>query len=116
MRVLGRPDRLETALLERAGKLRRRHRIIGKEHRAAEMHTALPCSRLYSCLVRSKGPLLRPDLTPTRTAAAGRGKDRRRRPASAGAQRPCGGPTLQSRSLKEGPLPDLLNNVRENDS
>src|SRR5438477_1924655 len=28
----------------------------------------------------------------------------------------CGGPTLQSRSLKEGPLPDLLNNVRGNDS
>ena len=69
-----------------------------------------------SCLVRSKGPLLRPDLTPTRTAAAGRGKDRRRRPASAGAQRPCGGPPLQSRSLKEGPLPDLLNNVLGNDS
>src|SRR5437763_12759526 len=33
-----------------------------------------------------------------------------------GAQRPCGGPTLQSRSLKEGPLPDLLNNVLGNDS
>jgi transposase InsO family protein len=62
------------------------------------------------------GPLLRPDLTPTRTAAAGRGKDRRRRPASAGAQRPCGGPTLQSRSFEEGPLPDLLNNVPGNDS
>src|SRR5438309_6507236 len=75
----------------------------------------LGCSN-PSCLVRSKGPLLRPDLTPTRTAAAGRGKDRRRRPASAGAQRPCDGPTLQSRSLKEGPLPDLLNNVRGNDS
>src|ERR1700730_7968422 len=43
MRVLGRPDRLETALLQRAGKLRRRHRIIGKEHRAAEMHVPLPC-------------------------------------------------------------------------
>src|ERR1700739_1447638 len=41
MRVLGRPDRLETALLKRAGKLRRRHRIIGKEHRAAEMHVPL---------------------------------------------------------------------------
>src|ERR1700758_4657321 len=43
MRVLGRPDRLETALLKRAGKLRRRHRIIGKEHRAAEMHVPLLC-------------------------------------------------------------------------
>ena len=42
MRVLGRPHRLETALLERAGKLHRRHRIVGKEHRAAEMHATLP--------------------------------------------------------------------------
>src|SRR5260370_422540 len=43
MRVLRRPNRLETALLESAGKLHRRHRIIGKEHRAAEMHAALLC-------------------------------------------------------------------------
>jgi hypothetical protein len=28
----------------------------------------------------------------------------------------CGGPTLQSRSFKEGPLPDLVNNVLGNDS
>src|SRR5271169_5185607 len=42
MRVLRRPHRLETALLERAGQLHRRHRIIGKEHRAAEMHATLP--------------------------------------------------------------------------
>src|SRR5215470_7301691 len=42
MRVLGHPDRLETALLKRASKLRRWHRIIGKEHRAAEMHTTPP--------------------------------------------------------------------------
>jgi hypothetical protein len=40
-----------------------------------------------SCFVRPKGPLLRPDLSPGLTAAAGWGKDRRRRPASAGAQR-----------------------------
>jgi hypothetical protein len=39
--VLGRPDRLETALLQRAGKLRRRHRIIRKEHRAAEIYVPL---------------------------------------------------------------------------
>ena len=35
---------------------------------------------------------------------------------SAGAQRPCGGPPLPSRSLKEGPLPDLLNNLLGNDT
>src|SRR5260370_22366385 len=43
MRVLRRPNRLETALLESAGKLHCRHRIIGKEHRPAEMHAALLC-------------------------------------------------------------------------
>jgi Integrase core domain len=69
-----------------------------------------------SCSVRPKGPLLRPDLLPSTTAVAGRGKDRRRRPAAAGAQRPCGGPPLRSRSLKQGPLSDLLNNVLGNDS
>ena len=42
--VLGRPNRLEPALLKRAGKLHRRHRIIGEEHRAAEMH-AVPSLR-----------------------------------------------------------------------
>src|SRR6266567_4459390 len=41
VRVLRRPDRFETALLKRTGKLHRRHRIIGKEHRAAEMHGTL---------------------------------------------------------------------------
>ena len=46
MGVLGCPNRFETVLLERAGKLHRRHRIIGKEHRAAEMHTTLPCYRM----------------------------------------------------------------------
>ena len=48
MRVLGRPDRLETALLKRAGKLHRRHGIIGEEHRAAKC--------IYSpCFSRSGG-------------------------------------------------------------
>jgi hypothetical protein len=28
----------------------------------------------------------------------------------------CGGPTLRSHSLKEGPLPDRRNNLRNNDS
>jgi hypothetical protein len=69
-----------------------------------------------SCLVRPKGPLLRPDLLSPATAAAGRGKDRRRRPAAAGAQRPCGGLTLPSHSLKEGHLFDRLNNLPGNDS
>src|SRR5260370_40040338 len=46
-----------------------------------------------------------------RLAEAGRGKDRRRRPASAGAQRPCGGPTRESPSPKEGTLSDLLDNL-----
>src|SRR5215471_11338481 len=52
VRVLGRPDRLETALLQRAGEFRRRHRIIGKEHRAAEMHVPLP-----RCLLVQRGRL-----------------------------------------------------------
>ena len=46
--------------------------------------------------------MLRPDLLPITTAGAGRGKDRRRRPAKAGAKRPCGGPLQRSHSLKEG--------------
>ena len=49
MRVLGRPDQLETALLERVSKFHRRHRILGEEHRAAEMHPTLPL--LSPCLV-----------------------------------------------------------------
>src|SRR5262252_9346881 len=75
----------------------------------------LGCTNI-SCFVRPKGPLLRPDLPPPMTAAAGRGKDRRRRPAKAGAQRPCGGLLLRSHSLKEGPLPDPHNNLCSNDS
>jgi len=42
MRVLGRPYRLETALLESEGKLHCRYRIVGEEHRAAEIHATLP--------------------------------------------------------------------------
>jgi hypothetical protein len=41
MRVLGCPNRFKAALFEFAGKLRRRHRVIGKEHRATEMHATL---------------------------------------------------------------------------
>src|SRR5262249_24529356 len=69
-----------------------------------------------SCFVRPQGPLLRPDLLSPMTAAAGRGKDRRRRPATVGAQCPCGGLLLRSHSLKEGPLPDRQNNLRSIDS
>ena len=43
MRVLRRPDGLETALLKRMGQRHRRHRIVGEEHRATELHVILPC-------------------------------------------------------------------------
>jgi transposase InsO family protein len=69
-----------------------------------------------SCLVRPKGPLLRPDLPPITTGAASRGKDRRRRPAIGGAQRPCSRMSLRSRSLKEGLMPDKMNNPLANDT
>jgi hypothetical protein len=52
----------------------------------------------------------------TTTVATGRGKDRQRRPAAAGAQRPCGSPPLRPHSLKEEPVPDRLNNLLGNDS
>ena len=48
-------------------------------------------SRIPCCLVRPRSPLLRPDLALTTIVGSGRGKDRRRRPAAAGAQRPCRG-------------------------
>ena len=42
MRMLRRPERLEAALLECAAKLAWRHRIVGEEHRSAEMHVGSP--------------------------------------------------------------------------
>src|SRR3954447_7928990 len=51
VRVLRRPNRLKTALFERAGKIHGRHRIICKEHRATEMHDTLPC---YSQIWRAE--------------------------------------------------------------
>lgn len=66
-------------------------------------------------LVRPKGPFLRPDLARPPTVA-GRGKEHRRRPAIAGAQRPCGGLSLRSRSLQEGSMLDAVNNVLGNDT
>src|ERR1700681_4878777 len=38
MRMLRRPYRLETALLERPGQLARAHRVVGKKHRRAKQH------------------------------------------------------------------------------
>src|SRR5262249_40749090 len=52
VRVLRCPNRLETALLKRADKLRRRHRIIGKEHRAAE------CMPLSTAVCWSTGEVI----------------------------------------------------------
>ena len=91
-------------------------------YNTARPYTALvnrpPLSDLAkpSCLIRPKGPFLRPDLARPATAAAGRGKDRLRRPANAGAQRPCGGPTLRSRLPQERPMLDTVNNVRDNNN
>ena len=47
---------------------------------------------------------------------AGRGKERRSPPATARAMRPCGGPSLRSRSLQEGSMLDAVNNVLGNDN
>ena len=44
MRVLGRPYRLEAARFQRLAELAGRHRVIGEEHRRAEIHAApSPC-------------------------------------------------------------------------
>jgi hypothetical protein len=85
-------------------------------HAALAHHPPAARLRQSSCLVRPKGPLLRPDLPPIATGAATRGKDRRRRPAIAGAQRPCSGSSLRSRSLKEGPMLDGMNNLLGNNN
>ena len=42
MRMLRRPEAVEAALLQRDGKLRRRHGVIREEHRAADLHGCLP--------------------------------------------------------------------------
>jgi hypothetical protein len=42
VRVLGRPDRFEAALLQRRGEVDRGNRVIGKEHQRAEIHLGLP--------------------------------------------------------------------------
>ena len=42
VRVLGRPERLEAARLERLAELGRGHRVIGEEHRRAKIHLLSP--------------------------------------------------------------------------
>ena len=42
VRVLGRPDELETARLQRLAELGRGHRVIGEEHRRAKIHHPSP--------------------------------------------------------------------------
>ena len=42
VRVLGRPDRLKAARLQGPAELGRRHRIIGEEHRRADIHVPSP--------------------------------------------------------------------------
>src|SRR5262245_6255760 len=68
-----------------------RGRVLREPADGAEMRPALANGRRErantSCFVRPKGPLLRPNLLSPMTAAAGRAKDRRRRPTIAGAQR-----------------------------
>ena len=71
-------------------------------------HTGLaqcpPAIRLKSQLLGStEGTVASSRLRPITTAGAGRGKDRQRRPATAGAKRPCGGPIRRSQSPKEEP-------------
>jgi hypothetical protein len=77
-----------------------------------------PATRLGQnpSLLRPKGPFLRPDLAGPTTAVAGGGEKCRRRPTTAVAQRPCGGPSLRSRSLQEGSMHDDVNNVLGNET
>ena len=54
-------------------------------------------------LVRSTAPFLRPDLPSPTTGPPGRRQERHRRPAPAGAQRPCTDPPDRSRSNRRKP-------------
>ena len=54
----------------------------------------------------------RPATNHDRSGEPGQGSPK----ATGGAQRPCGGSPLRSRSLKEGPMPDQMNNLLGNDS
>ena len=53
--------------------------------------------------VRATAPFLRPDLTSAKTGPPGRRQERRRRPAPAGAKRPCAGPPDRSRCNRRAP-------------
>jgi hypothetical protein len=54
-------------------------------------------------LVRPRAPFLRPDPPSPTTGPPGRRQERRRRPASAGAKRPCADPPDRSRSNRREP-------------
>jgi transposase InsO family protein len=66
--------------------------------------------------VRPTAPFLRPDLPSRTTGPPGRRQERRRRPAPAGAKRPCGDPPDRSTSTRREPMLEHLNNVRGNDT
>ena len=53
--------------------------------------------------VRPRAPFLRPDLPSPTTGPPGRRQERRRRPAPAGAKRPCADPPDRSRSNRRAP-------------
>ncbi len=57
-----------------------------------------------------------PDLPSPTTGPPGRRQERRRRPAPAGAKRPCADPPDRSRFNRRTPMLGHLNNVRGNDS
>ena len=65
-------------------------------------HPPAACTHRRSS-VRSPRPFLRPDLPPRTTGPPGRRQERRRRPAPAGAQRPCAAPPNRSTSTRREP-------------
>ena len=87
-------------------------------YNTARPHTALahqpPATRLGqpAFLGSTEAPFLRPDLPSATTGPPGRGQERRRRPAPAGAQRPCADPPDRSCSSRRKPHARYLNNVR----
>ena len=62
-----------------------------------------PASANRRSLVRSTAPFLRPDLPSPTTGPPGRRQERHRRPAPAGAKRPCTDPPDRSRSNRRKP-------------
>ena len=79
-------------------------------YNTARPHTALahqppasPPAANRRSSVRPTAPFLRPDLPSPTTGPPGRRQERRRRPAPAGAQRPCADPPDRSRSNRREP-------------